>query len=248
MARIPSKAIYTLHNKYSVRRLSLTPPPPLFRPCCCGHACLSFRGCSPCLSFRFRSTLVWSNRTGSRPATWRRRYSGGPRSQRARCGQWYRSQLGAAVAPVCYHQHRRDRAQHHPKFLCRFAFLFPTPPLFSFFPQRLTTPLSGSSHPYYAHFSSDIGANSYYLFSLAPQNRSDVLDALQSAGMHVVRIFITAIPANNKGSGNPAVPDRASIYLVMYIIPRDRNLSSDWKPPIRPQSSPTGWEHTTTLS
>jgi hypothetical protein len=87
------------------------------------------------------------------------------------------------------------------------------------------------------------GANSYYLFSLKPADRDDVLDALQSAGMRIVRIFITAVMADNKGSGNPAINDRASPPILRRnMAPKSLNLSCP------PQSSPTRWGNTTIRS
>ncbi|KZT50221.1 glycoside hydrolase family 5 protein, partial [Calocera cornea HHB12733] len=52
-----------------------------------------------------------------------------------------------------------------------------------------------------------IGASSYYLYTYADDDRAAVLDAMQSAGMTVIRIFISAVAANNKGSNNQAVND-----------------------------------------
>lgn len=51
------------------------------------------------------------------------------------------------------------------------------------------------------------GANSFYIHTLQTNTRLELLDALKSAGMKVVRIFITDIYANNKGSGGFAVKD-----------------------------------------
>jgi hypothetical protein len=65
------------------------------------------------------------------------------------------------------------------------------------------------------------GANSYYLYALQADDRTAILDAMQDAEMKTVRIFITGILENNKGSGNSAVPDRKfSAYTVFMISSR----------------------------
>ncbi|GAA6062490.1 hypothetical protein JCM10212_001863 [Sporobolomyces blumeae] len=51
------------------------------------------------------------------------------------------------------------------------------------------------------------GVSSYYLFALDDGPRRKVLDAIKGGGFSVVRIFLAGVGANNKGSGNPAVPD-----------------------------------------
>lgn len=58
------------------------------------------------------------------------------------------------------------------------------------------------------------GANSYYLYSLNQADRLNVLDNIMGGGFKVVRIFLTEVPADHKGSGNPYVPDRA------FALPR----------------------------
>lgn len=52
------------------------------------------------------------------------------------------------------------------------------------------------------------GASSYYLFALSDASRIQVLDAISGAGFKVVRIFISGVYANNKGSDSYAVNDR----------------------------------------
>ena len=61
-----------------------------------------------------------------------------------------------------------------------------------------------------------LGANSYYLYALPEADRLAVLNALQSAGMSVIRVFITHIYPNNKGSGNPEIPDLEPTQLGQY--------------------------------
>ena len=51
------------------------------------------------------------------------------------------------------------------------------------------------------------GASSYYLFALNDDARNRVLDAMVSGGFKVVRIFVSDVYANNKGSDSVAVKD-----------------------------------------
>lgn len=51
------------------------------------------------------------------------------------------------------------------------------------------------------------GVSSYYLFALDDGPRRQVLDAIKGGGFTVVRIFLSGVGYNNKGSGNNAVPD-----------------------------------------
>eukprot|EP00798_Chlamydomonas_sp_ICE-L_P031538 gene31538-6723_t len=51
------------------------------------------------------------------------------------------------------------------------------------------------------------GANSFYLHALVASEQAKVLDAMQSAGMEVIRIFINRIDAEAKGSNCITVPD-----------------------------------------
>lgn len=61
-----------------------------------------------------------------------------------------------------------------------------------------------------------VGGNSYYLYALGREDRNAVLDAMQSAGMSVIRIFITHVYENNKNSGNPEVQDLEPNQLGVY--------------------------------
>ncbi|GAA5881239.1 hypothetical protein JCM1840_000635 [Sporobolomyces johnsonii] len=60
------------------------------------------------------------------------------------------------------------------------------------------------------------GVSSYYLFALSSSDRSAVLDAIQSGGFKVVRIFVAGVGANNKGSGNAAVNDVEPVTVGTY--------------------------------
>lgn len=60
------------------------------------------------------------------------------------------------------------------------------------------------------------GVSSYYLYALNDADRIAVLDAIQGGGFKTVRIFIAAVAANNKGSGNAAVNDRALLFLPLF--------------------------------
>lgn len=51
------------------------------------------------------------------------------------------------------------------------------------------------------------GASSYYLFALNDGARAAVLDALVAGGFKVVRIFVSDVYANNKGSDSVSVND-----------------------------------------
>lgn len=63
-----------------------------------------------------------------------------------------------------------------------------------------------------------IGGNSYYLHTIRDNDRHAILDAMQSVGMKTVRIFLTAVMQNNKGSDNPQVNDGQFSYLLGRII------------------------------
>lgn len=64
------------------------------------------------------------------------------------------------------------------------------------------------------------GVSSYYLFALDDGPRRQVLDAIKGGGFTVVRIFLSGVGYNNKGSGNNAVPDREFLFLNSHF----RNL------------------------
>ncbi|GIL74751.1 hypothetical protein Vretimale_2384 [Volvox reticuliferus] len=51
------------------------------------------------------------------------------------------------------------------------------------------------------------GANSYYLYTYRTDDQVQVLDAMQAAGLKTLRIFISQMWANQKGSNNYAVAD-----------------------------------------
>ncbi|GAA5905838.1 hypothetical protein JCM6882_000474 [Rhodosporidiobolus microsporus] len=51
------------------------------------------------------------------------------------------------------------------------------------------------------------GVSSYYLFALNDDDRIAVLDAIKGGGFKVIRIFVSSVMQNNKGSGNAAVND-----------------------------------------
>ncbi|KIK55243.1 glycoside hydrolase family 5 protein [Collybiopsis luxurians FD-317 M1] len=51
------------------------------------------------------------------------------------------------------------------------------------------------------------GANNYYAYSLPDSDRIALLDAMQAAGMKVLRTWVTGHAAGQKGSDNVAVPD-----------------------------------------
>ncbi|GAA5961966.1 hypothetical protein JCM3765_007177 [Sporobolomyces pararoseus] len=51
------------------------------------------------------------------------------------------------------------------------------------------------------------GVSSYYLFALDDGPRRAVLDAVKAGGFSVVRIFLSGVHGNCKGSGNGPVPD-----------------------------------------
>ncbi|GAA5943577.1 uncharacterized protein JCM15063_006462 [Sporobolomyces koalae] len=51
------------------------------------------------------------------------------------------------------------------------------------------------------------GVSSYYLFALDDGPRRSVLDAIKAGGFSVVRIFLSGVQGNCKGSGNNPVPD-----------------------------------------
>ncbi|KAJ7491757.1 glycoside hydrolase family 5 protein [Mycena galericulata] len=51
------------------------------------------------------------------------------------------------------------------------------------------------------------GANNYFAFALPEADRIALLDGMQSAGMRVLRTFVTGVPAGQKTSDSIAVPD-----------------------------------------
>lgn len=57
------------------------------------------------------------------------------------------------------------------------------------------------------------GVSSYYLFALDDGPRRAVLDAIKRGGFSVVRIFLSGVHGNCKGSGNGPVPDRLSFFF-----------------------------------
>lgn len=60
------------------------------------------------------------------------------------------------------------------------------------------------------------GVSSYYLFALDDGPRRQVLDAIKGGGFTVVRIFLSGVGYNNKGSGNNAVPDREFLSILPF--------------------------------
>ncbi|KAG5720878.1 hypothetical protein E4T56_gene15245 [Termitomyces sp. T112] len=55
------------------------------------------------------------------------------------------------------------------------------------------------------------GANSYFLHTLSAADRAAVLDAMQSADMKLLRVFITRVAAGAKGSSAQAVDDLETV-------------------------------------
>lgn len=51
------------------------------------------------------------------------------------------------------------------------------------------------------------GGNNYFAYSMATDQRHQVLDAMKAAGMQYLRIFLTEVGAESKGSNSIAVPD-----------------------------------------
>ncbi|EGO01166.1 glycoside hydrolase family 5 protein [Serpula lacrymans var. lacrymans S7.3] len=60
------------------------------------------------------------------------------------------------------------------------------------------------------------GASSYFLYTLSASDRSAVLDAMQSANMKLLRIFITQVAAGAKGSSATAVNDLETVAVGQY--------------------------------
>ena len=62
------------------------------------------------------------------------------------------------------------------------------------------------------------GVSSYYLFALDDGPRRAVLDAIKGGGFSVVRIFLSGVHGNCKGSGNGPVPDREFSFLFIFHL------------------------------
>ncbi|KLO18932.1 glycoside hydrolase family 5 protein [Schizopora paradoxa] len=60
------------------------------------------------------------------------------------------------------------------------------------------------------------GANSYFLFAVSDSDRLDVLDAMQSANMKLLRVFISIVEAGTKGSSAVAVNDLETVAVGNY--------------------------------
>ncbi|KAJ3180370.1 hypothetical protein HDU85_004075 [Gaertneriomyces sp. JEL0708] len=60
------------------------------------------------------------------------------------------------------------------------------------------------------------GANSFFLHTMQPDARNDVLDKMQAANLKVVRVFINEMFANEKNSGNRAVNDLETREVGQY--------------------------------
>ncbi|TFK75578.1 glycoside hydrolase family 5 protein [Pluteus cervinus] len=60
------------------------------------------------------------------------------------------------------------------------------------------------------------GANSYFLYALSQPDRATVLDAMQSADMKLLRIFITEVAAGTKRSSAKAVKDLETDAVGRY--------------------------------
>jgi len=61
------------------------------------------------------------------------------------------------------------------------------------------------------------GVSSYYLFALDDGPRRAVLDAIKGGGFSVVRIFLSGVHGNCKGSGNGPVPDREQLFSKLLL-------------------------------
>ncbi|KAK7680329.1 hypothetical protein QCA50_016569 [Cerrena zonata] len=62
------------------------------------------------------------------------------------------------------------------------------------------------------------GANSYYLYATSQPDRLAVLDAMKSANMKLLRIFITKVDAGTKGSSAAAVNDLETVAVGSYDV------------------------------
>jgi mannan endo-1,4-beta-mannosidase len=60
------------------------------------------------------------------------------------------------------------------------------------------------------------GVNSFFLHTFQEPNRTDVLDAVQAAGLKYVRLFISYTVADNKGSGSVEMPDIEPVEVGTY--------------------------------
>ncbi|KAG6860601.1 hypothetical protein C0995_009422 [Termitomyces sp. Mi166 len=60
------------------------------------------------------------------------------------------------------------------------------------------------------------GANSYFLHTLSAVDRAAVLDAMQSADMKLLRVFITRVADSAKGSSAQAVNDLETVAVGSY--------------------------------
>jgi mannan endo-1,4-beta-mannosidase len=60
------------------------------------------------------------------------------------------------------------------------------------------------------------GANSYFLYALSSGDRAAVLDAMQSANMKLLRVFITIVAQGTKGSSASAVNDLETNAVGSY--------------------------------
>lgn len=74
------------------------------------------------------------------------------------------------------------------------------------------------------------GANSYFLFAVSDSDRLEVLDAMQSANMKLLRVFISVVEAGTKGSSAVAVNDLETVAVGQYddtILRLIDNLASE---------------------
>ncbi|EMD36754.1 glycoside hydrolase family 5 protein [Gelatoporia subvermispora B] len=60
------------------------------------------------------------------------------------------------------------------------------------------------------------GASSYFLYAVSDDDRDAVLDAMQSANMKLLRIFITQVAVGTKGSSASAVNDLETVQVGNY--------------------------------
>ena len=74
------------------------------------------------------------------------------------------------------------------------------------------------------------GASSYYLFALNDGARKAVLDALVSGGFKVIRIFVSDVYANNKGSDSVAVNDGAFLTSQPRVARRLTSICRSVEP------------------
>ncbi|KIJ64683.1 glycoside hydrolase family 5 protein [Hydnomerulius pinastri MD-312] len=70
--------------------------------------------------------------------------------------------------------------------------------------------------PWLAAANDFAGANSYFLYAMSSSDRAAVLDAMQSANMKLLRIFITQVAAGAKGSSATAVNDLETVAVGQY--------------------------------